>query len=111
MLHLALPLKSLPPRSAAFRSKLPAGGTGAGFESWYACNEGSLSLIKSGWFFDMTEAVLGCNRKLSRVIEARIGPSLAIDATARIGSLQRNYRKGLGFADQGTQFVGGRCIA
>ena len=70
MLPLALPLKSLPPRSAAFRSKLPAGGTGAGIESWYACNEGSRSLIKSGWFFDTTEAVLGCNWKLSRVIEA-----------------------------------------
>jgi hypothetical protein len=25
--------------------------------------------------------------------------------------LQRNYRQDLGFADQGTQFFGGRCIA
>ncbi len=25
--------------------------------------------------------------------------------------LQRNYRQGLGFADQGTQFLRGRCIA
>ena len=45
--HLPAPLKISSPRAAAARSKLPAGGVGAGMLSWYACSAGSFGVIRS----------------------------------------------------------------
>ena len=48
------------------------------------------------------EAVMGDMRQGTTTGYRRYGAELG---------LQRNYRQGHGFANQGTQFVGRRCIA